>query len=487
MKTKTPSKKGKRNSQNRYSRALVSLDRPSEMTGHGGLALLHRLAGRVGFARHVDENVSVLKIHQGYTESDHLFNLVSTLFAGGNRIEDVSVLQADTAYRSLLQAERISDPTTLGDFLRRFKKEDVNDLRQAMFAMQAAAWKKLGRKHRRRASVDLDSTIKEVYGDKKEGTDFSYNKVFGYHPEFLTLAETHEWLDGVNRSGNESSGSSAVALLRANLPRVKEYFSEVCVRGDRAFGKGDIIDCCMEHDVRFCLGWSSHRSWVKDAELLPKSHWLELNRRQHVGQPGKARKRRRKRANVRRQKVKERGYKEKRLKQEWVAELPYPSLWNEHPRKFQRPCRMVVIRKQIEVAGKTGLFDLYDYSFIITDLMDDSLASVVNYYYQRDNQENLIEQGKNGIGAFTMPTGQLLANEVFMLAGMLAHNFKSWLCLLALGKEKVYWEWKRFRFHFVNVLIRVTRGGRRVHQHIVPSPQATRIIDALTTLGGIRC
>ena len=60
--------------------------------------------------------------------------------------------------------------------------------------------------------------------------------------------------------------------------------------------------------------------------------------------------------------------------------------------------------------------------------------------YGRSNQENLIEQGL----AFRMPTGQLPANEVWMLAAMPAHCFKSWLCLLSIGMDKLSWEWKRF-------------------------------------------
>jgi len=332
--------------------------------------------------------------------------------------------------------------------------------------------------------VDLDATIIEVHGDKKEGCDFTYKRTYGYHPECITLAETHEWLDGKNRPGNMKSGADAVELLTRNLPRVKAHFKTVCVRGDTAYGRYDVIDCCIRHGVDFCLGWSTHASWLMEAELLPERKWIPLDRHDKSNRKAK---RRKKRKNVRRQKVKERGYADKQLKEEWVAELEYPLVFGSSKHRPDRPCRMIVIRKQITTENVDGLFDSYSYSFIITSLMRESMTQVVKYYYKRCNQENLIEQGKNGVSVFTMPTGQFLANEVAMLVGMLAHNFKSWICLLALGKDKLEWEWKRFRYHFLSAVLRVTSGARRMNLHLSDSRQGRAIVAGLEVLGVARC
>ena len=145
---------------------------------------------------------------------------------------------------------------------------------------------------------------------------------------------------------------------------------------------------------------------------------------------------------------------------------------------------MVVIRKQIEVAGKNGLFDLYTYRFIITDLPEANLSKLVRYAYGRSDQENFIEQGKNGVSAFRMPTGQFLANEVWMTMAMLAQNFKSYLCLLALGEDKLGWEWKRFRFSFLYLVARVTKGGRQLHLWLDPGHLYTeQVHQGLLALG----
>ena len=451
-----------------------------EFTPYGGLSLVCQLGYRLGFHEQVDSRVSVLKIHQGYRESDHLFHLLNALFAGAGCIEDLGQLQTDSNYRRLLGVDRVTDPTTMGDFLRRFSRGDLNELKSAIWAMRQKAWRKLGHRLGSHASLDLDSRICPVYGDQKRGADFSYKGSFAYHPEMLSLAETGEWLDMINQPGNKVSGGRAAYLLRRNLSHVKERFQSVCIRGDTKFGTTDVLSVAAEHEVNVCVCWPSFPTVVKLADDLPDSAWRPL-RRKSSATDRPTRKSRKRRRNVRRMKARRRGYTDKKLKSEHVAEFTYRPTRNR--KKMDQPYRMVVVRKRIEVAGKTGLFDQYVYRFILTDLTDPRLDRIVGYAYGRCDQENLIEQAKNGLSAFRMPTGDLLANEVWMTVAMLAQNFKSWICLLGLGRDKLGWEWKRFRFHFVYVVARVTRAARQVHLWLNPAHGHTAtLISALRAL-----
>jgi hypothetical protein len=459
-------------------RLQVHLDRREDVTAYGGLGLVTQAARKLGFFDSVDRRVKVLEIHQGYRESDHLFHLLCSIFAGAGRLQDTALFQADPTYRKLLRVERVSDPTTLGDFLRRFGRSDLNELKEAGWEMQSKAWRELSRRQRRLASLDLDSRICQVYGDSKEGADYSYKKTLAYHPEMLSLGETGEWLDGVNRSGNEPSGERAAYLLRRNLPRVKELFQSVCVRGDTKFGRTDVLDVCRAEEVRVCVCWAGYPNLISTAEALPEYRWRVLCRRPSAAGPEKTR---RKRPNLRRRNARQRGYTDKKLKSEQVAEFAYCPSRQKQPKTY----RMIAVRKQIEVAGKKmALFDQYEYRFILTDLAETSLERIVRYAYGRCNQENLIEQGKNGVSAFRMPTGELQANEAWMLVAMLAHNLKNWICLLALGKEKLSWEWKKFRLCFVYVVARVTHAARQVHLWLSPGhPFTPEILAGARLLG----
>ena len=105
-------------------------------------------------------------------------------------------------------------------------------------------------------------------------------------------------------------------------------------------------------------------------------------------------------------------------------------------------------------------------------------AEVLCFAYGRCDQENIIEQVKNGIAAMRMPTGELLANSAFLLAGQLAWCLRAWLSLLALPKESTRWEWKWFRQAFVYVAARVTRGARQVRVFLADSH---RFVEHLLT------
>lgn len=435
----------------------------------------------LGFQEAVDSRLKVLKIRQGYRESDHLLHLVNNLYIGGSGLDDLARLQSDEQYKRLMGVDRVTDPTTGGDFLRRFQRSDINALKDALWDVRKKAWNRAGKRLGQSVNVDLDNTFKEVYGNCSQGADFSYKKKFSYHPEVLSLAETGEWLDAVNLPGNEVSGCKAAYLLRRNLPQLTEQFEHVCVRGDTKFGRTDVLKVARQHGASVCVCWAAHPTVQKLADELPPSAWKTLKRRSTNEHKAPA-KRIRRRANSRRRKARKRGYTDKKLLREEVAEFQYHPTCNK--KKLTTSYRMIVIRKQIEVAGKTGLIDQYRNFFILTDLEDPDLNNIVRRAYTRCNQENLIEQGKNGVSAFRMPTGTLLANDVWMVIGMLAQSIKSWLCLLALGQDKMGWEWKRFRLAFVYVVARVIKGARQRHLWIsAPPGQYEQITKGLRLLG----
>ena len=68
-----------------------------------------------------------------------------------------------------------------------------------------------------------------------------------------------------------------------------------------------------------------------------------------------------------------------------------------------------------------------------------------------------------------MPTGGLLSNAAFLTCARLAHNLKAWLAQLALPRETMRWEWKRFRHAFVYVAARVIRQSRQIHVRLARS------------------
>ena len=94
----------------------------------GGIGNVHQLALRTGLIAEIDKRLKLLKRHLPYHESDHVLNIAYNYLNGSSRLQDIELLRNDEAWLNALGAEIIPDPTTAGDFLRRFEKYDICEL-----------------------------------------------------------------------------------------------------------------------------------------------------------------------------------------------------------------------------------------------------------------------------------------------------------------------------------------------------------------------
>jgi len=178
----------------------------------GGVGAVHLLAKRTGLIEAIDQNLHLLKIHLPYHESDHVLNIAYNILSGGDCLEDLELLRNDEAYLDALGAQRIPDPTTAGDFCRRFAAADVEALQRAVNDVRVKVWREhaLGNpSFFDEAIIEADGTLAPTLGECKEGMDISYKGEWGYHPLIVSLANTAEPLFLDNRSGNRPSHEGA--------------------------------------------------------------------------------------------------------------------------------------------------------------------------------------------------------------------------------------------------------------------------------------
>ena len=176
---------------------------------YGGIGLIHLLVQDLGLAAAIDRHLHVLKIHQPYHESDHVLNIAYNALCNGTCLEDIELRRNDEAFLDALGARRIPDPTTAGDFCRRFTRVDIDSLHNAFDEVRRQVWAKQPDSFFDRATIDMDGTLVKTTGSCKAGMDIAYNGVWGYHPLVVSLAETGEVLRLVNRSGNRPSHDGA--------------------------------------------------------------------------------------------------------------------------------------------------------------------------------------------------------------------------------------------------------------------------------------
>ncbi len=435
--------------------------------GVGGIGLVHQLAREVGLVDAIDRRLHVLKIHRPYHESDHVLNFAYNAMCEGIRLEDIELRRNDEVFLDALGTERIPDPTTAGDFCRRFDETGIRSLMDAVDEARLNVWARQPKEFFDRATIDMDGTLVITTGECKEGMDISYQGTWGYHPLVISLAETGEVLRLVNRSGNRPSREGAAEEVDPVITLCRKAgFRKIVFRGDTAFSQSAKLDAWDREGVTFYFGFKAMPNLEKIADDLPPTAWRKVLRPPRWEVKTEPR---RKPVNVKQRIVRRRGYEVLQLKDEDYAEFDY------QPVGCKQPYRMVVLRKVIShEKGEQRLFDEVRYFFYITNDWACDAEEVVFEANNRCDQENLIAQLGGGVRALSAPVDNLYSNWAYMVMTSIAWNLKAWWALWL--PESGRWQEKhqtekhrvlRMEFRtFVNAFIKIpcqiVRIGRKL-------------------------
>ena len=423
----------------------------------GGIGAMHLMVQRLGLVEDIDLHLKLLKVHLPYHESDHVLNLAYNILAGGQCLQDIELRRQDEVFLNGLDAERIPDPTTEGDFTRRFGEPDVTTLQESINRARLKVWKEQPKGFLKEAFVDADGTIAGTDGECKEGIGLSYKGIWGYAPLLITLANTKEVLYVINRPGNAASHAGSVEWIDRAVELVSQVAGTVTIRGDTDFTHSGHLDRWDAKGRKFILGIDAHPKLVKLANELASSAWQRLERvpkYEILTEP------RQKAFRYKEQIVIEKEFTNKVLVGEDVAEIEY------QPVKCAQKYRVVIVRKNISVKeGEKVLFDEIKYFFYITNRKDKA-EKIVGLANGRCDQENVIEQVKNGVNAMRMPAGDLVSNWAYMVMTTLAWNLKSWYGLLMPNRERglelVKMEFRGFLQAIMFIPCQVVRTARRI-------------------------
>ena len=458
--------------------------------GHGGIGVMHALVRRLGLIEAIDRRLVLFKFHLPYHESDHVLNLAYNALCEGTCLEDIELRRNDEAFLDALGARRIPDPTTAGDFCRRFDVAAIRSLQNAFHDTRLKVWAEQPDAFFDQAILDMDGTLVSTTGACKQGMDIGYDGTWGYHPFVLTLANTGEVLSIVNRPANRPSHEGAAVEVDHCLEVCfRGGFRRVLLRGDTDFSQTEHLDRWdADERIRFIFGYDCHANLVEIAEKLVPRAWKKLERppRYQV-----ATQRRQRPDNVKDAVVKRRQFETLRLQSEEVAEFNY------QPTACNQEYRMVVIRKNIsKEKGELRLYDEVRYFFYITNDWVSEAEEIVFSANDRCDQENVLAQLLGGCRALTAPVDNLESNWAYMVMTALAWDLKAWWALLLPegqgGHRESYqadklWvlglEFKTFVQAFVRLPCQIVRTGRRLLFRLMSwnpyQPIFFRLVDVL--------
>jgi hypothetical protein len=434
----------------------------------GGIGAMLLLAQRTGLIRDIDRDLHLLKKHLPYHESDHVLTIALNICAGGSRIEHIELWRNDVVFLDALGARRIPDPTTTGDFCRRFAEPDVVTLMDTINTARLRVWAQQPPAFFDEAILDVDGTLVGTDAECKQGVDIAYDGTWGYHPLVISLANTAEPLYLINRSGNRPSHEGAAAALDKMIDVCRQAgFRRITLRGDTDFTQTKHLDRWdAAGDVHFLFGIAAMANLVALAEDLPAQRYGSLERPARYAIKTTPRE---KPERVKPRIVRERGFKTIHLLEEMIAEFDY------RPVACDRNYRLIVLRKRLGIdRGQLRLFEEYRYFFYITNDRAKSAEEIVFSANDRCDQENLIAQLKGGVHALTTPVDDLVSNWAYMVMASLAWSLKAWAALLVPvaprhaavhAAQKRTWlrmEFATFRAAVLQMPCQIVRGGKRL-------------------------
>jgi hypothetical protein len=419
------------------------------LVADAGLLLPATLAHRLGFKELVDEHLDLGRSVGRANAGDKLLTLVLSALAGGDCIDDANALRAGGTGRVL--GFTLKAASTLGTFLRSFRWGHVRQLDRVSRELLGRAWAAGAGPGEAPLTIDLDSTICETYGLRKEGaTGFTYTHVRGYHPLLAIAAGTGDVLMARLRGGNANSGRSAGHFLRETIGRVRSAGAtgELTVRADSGFYARGVVGVCRALDVRFSITVRQHRSVRRLIETIPEAAWMPIP----YWVDGAAD----------------------------VAEIGYVPFAD---RPDARPVRLIVRRVRPKAGSQLALFALYDHHPFITD-RDGPTLELEADHRRHAEVENAIRDLKYGLGLNHLPSGRFAANGAWLAAQVMAHNLARWTSRIGLGERIVMV--KTLRRRFFGLVGRLTRSARRVTLHLPARwPWAAEFGAALARLRAI--
>jgi hypothetical protein len=430
------------------ARVSVSYDE-ANLVSAAGLLPAAALAQKVGLAELVEARVRLSE--HGANGGTKALSVVGSMLAGGDSIDDIALLRAG-AMPELFDQTRA--PSTIGTWLRAFKWSNVRELDAVTRGLLARLWAAgAGPADPAGAlTVDLDSTICEVYGRTKQGADYGYTKVRGYHPQLATLAETGQVVFSRLRGGSAGAARGAKSFLTETVSRLRDAGATgpLTVRADSAFYSRAMLATARKFGVRFSITARQDKRIKAAIEAIPDDAWTPIPYWLSTPEVSGAD----------------------------VAETPYTAFAGT---KDAVEVRLVVRRVRPTPGTQLALFTDWDYHAMVTD-RDGVLLEVEADHRRHAVVEQSIAELKSA-GLAHLPSGVFFANAAWLALAVIAHNLGRAVGALAGTPRATIATLRRQLF---TVPGRLVHTARRLHLRLPTRwPWAEQFATALTAINAL--
>lgn len=409
----------------KIDRLDVVFDEPN-LVANAGLVTVSTLMDRLGLEQLVDETVDLGDRPGAANPGRKFLTLLATLIAGGSHIDHAAMLRAGDT-RRILGFEVVAG-STLGTFLRLFTWGHVSQLNKVVTESLRRVWAQGVGPGDDRLVIDLDSTICEVSGARKQGAGYGHTSQLSYHPLIASRADTGEIVGVRLRGGGSQKGNKHFVAEVVARTRRAGAAGPILLRADSGFWSRPLIDRCIKLGVDYLITVKLNKTIKTVIAGIADTAWEKTgsNRDRTVE----------------------------------VASTTY--LIKGANGKGHRPLQVrLVVRRSPTNTTQTPLFPTYEYRAYVTSLTG-PLEEIDHDHRHHAVVELAIRNLKEGAGLSHLPSGHFAANAAWLVATALAHNLTTWTNLLGdPDNQPTITVATSFRTQFINIPGRlVNRAGR---------------------------
>jgi hypothetical protein len=374
----------------------VSFDEPN-LVPNAGLLPAAVLAQRIDLAGLVDRRVHLAR--HGANSGTKALTVIGSMLAGGDCIDDTAVLRAGAAGELF---DRTRAPSTIGSWLRAHKWSNVRQLDAVSRELLVRLWAAGAGPADLSAplTIDLDSTVVQVYGRGKQGAVFGYTKVRGYHPQLATVAETGQVAFARMRGGAAGAARGAKSFLTETVSRVRDAGAtgQLTVRADSAFYSRAVLATANALNVRFSVTARQDKKIRAAIEAIDEAAWTPIPYWLSTPEVSGAD----------------------------VAETTYTCFAGT---KHATQVRLVVRRVRPTPGSQLALFTAWDYHAFVTDRTGELVEIEADHRRHAIVEQTIAELKSAGLAH--LPSGKFNANAAWLALTVMAHNLARSVGILA--------------------------------------------------------
>ena len=369
--------------------------------------------------------------------------LVAAMAAGADSIDDMDMLRragAGTVFSG------VRAPSTLGTFLRGFTFGHVRQLEAvaARTLIRLAQVAPLLPGIEPTCLIEIDDTVKPVFGPGKQGAQFGYTKIRGLNAQLATIstAEAAPVIAATRlRRGAAPSAHGAVRMIRDAITTARRCGAgdNILVRADSAYCSSAILQAVSKAGARFSVGMPLNRRVRAAIATIDDATWTRIEYPWAIPDPDTG----------------------ELISAAEIAEIEFTA-FASRPAAKHVTARLIVRRIPERNLRKLQdpLFPAWRFHALFTNSTA-TLVAAESTHRGHAIVEQVIADLK-GSALAHLPSGKFTANAAWLVCAAIAFNLTRTLGVIA-GGQFAKATTATIRTRIINLPARIARSARRLH------------------------